>query len=677
MSTAALVELITKDKLLTPEQIDKVVAYQKAKNLDFDKSLVELGFYKEEQINSMLSKYYGVPAVSFVRLSKLDASVIKLIQPDLAHRYKVIPLDRAGQIIILAMVNPKSSKILEELKEKTGFIIQPLVASESSIRKALDMYYKLTMPVTRPKRGKEMLVPEATAEHLKEPPPDVLNLIPLEVAKKYKAIAFRRIGSTVDIAIVDPTDLLVLEDLKFTTGLEVQFWRGNEQDILVAIEENYDLTPVSKVDQIIDEMTRKDGLEDVEFLEVEGGEEDEKQQVVVDTEAAGESPIIKLVNMVIMDALRKGASDIHVESYEKDMRIRLRIDGILHEVMKPPMAHRQAIISRVKIMSKMNISESRLPQDGRIKMKFKYENRIRDIDFRVSCIPTLWGEKVVLRLLDKENLVIDLTKLGMEVESLDKFKIAVHMPYGMVLVVGPSGCGKTSTLYSAMAEVNESDVNIITAEDPVEFDILGINQVQMHEQIGLNFASALRSFLRQDPDIILVGEIRDYETAEIAVKAALTGHLVLSTLHTNDAPTTICRLMHMGVEPFLVATSVILIAAQRLVRRICPQCKQPDQRPVEDLIKVGFRPEEGSRIDLFKGKGCDNCSQTGFKGRIGLFEVLEMRDTIRDLIFAGATALQLREQAKKDGMLTLRMSGLEKIRRGITTIDEIVRETID
>jgi type IV pilus assembly protein PilB len=673
MATSVLADIIKKDKLLTADQIGEVLNYQKANNVNFEKSLIDLGFYKEEQINSMLAKYYGVPSVSFAKLEKLDSSVVKLLPPEVAHRYKIIPLDRAGQLLIVAMTDPKNKQILAEVKQKTGFVLQPLVASEFSIKKALDMYYRLTLPATTPKRGKEMLIPEATEEHLTDIPPEITRFVSLDVAKKYMVVPFKRSGRVLQVAMVDPTDLIILEDLKFTTGLEIQPWRATEDVIMGAIEANFDLTPTSKVDAIL---KAAGGDDDVEFLEVEGGEPDTEREVVsADQEVA--SPIIRLVNMVILDALKKGASDIHIEPYENDMRVRFRIDGVLHEVMKPPLVHRQAIISRVKIMARMNISENRLPQDGRIKLKFKYEGKVRDIDFRVSCIPTLWGEKMVMRLLDKQNLVIDMTVLGMEAESLEKFKKAILLPYGMVLVVGPSGCGKTSTLYSAMEEINSPDVNIITAEDPVEFDIRGINQCQMHEQIGLNFASALRSFLRQDPDIILVGEIRDYETAEIAVKAALTGHLVLSTLHTNDSPTTICRLMHMGVEPFLVATSVHLVAAQRLVRRICKRCKEPDMRPVEDLLKVGFSPDEASSLRVFKGKGCDECSHTGYKGRIGLFEVLEMTDSIRDLIFSGATALQLREQAKKDGMLTLRQSGVAKVRNGVTTVDEVVRETID
>jgi type IV pilus assembly protein PilB len=389
-----------------------------------------------------------------------------------------------------------------------------------------------------------------------------------------------------------------------------------------------------------------------------------------------DAPVVRLVNVLLVDSLRRGASDIHIEPYEKDLRIRFRIDGVLYDVMHPPLRMRDALISRLKIMSKLDISEKRLPQDGRIKIKMKVDNRSRELDFRVSTLPTLFGEKVVLRLLDKEKLMLDMTKLGFEEESLIKFKRNISRPYGMVLVTGPTGSGKTNTLYSALQSLNTVDTNIMTAEDPVEFNLPGINQVQMKEQIGLNFAAALRSFLRQDPNIILVGEIRDFETAEIAIKAALTGHLVLSTLHTNDAPSTISRLMNMGIEPFLVATSVNLIQAQRLIRRICKDCKVEHPTPAEALIEVGLKPDEVKTLKTYKGKGCDTCNNTGYKGRVGLYEVMEITDDIRELILIGASSLELRKKAIDDGMITLRESGLHKIRSGVTTIEEVVRETV-
>jgi type IV pilus assembly protein PilB len=386
--------------------------------------------------------------------------------------------------------------------------------------------------------------------------------------------------------------------------------------------------------------------------------------------------VVRLVNLILTDALKRGASDIHVEPYEKSYRVRFRIDGVLSEVMNPPMKLKEAIASRLKILAKLDIAEKRLPQDGRIKIKMKYQGKLKELDFRVSTIPTMHGEKIVMRLLDKDNLMLDMTKLGFEKGSLKGFEEAIFKPYGMVLVTGPTGSGKTNTLYSALQRINTPEVNIMTAEDPVEFQLPGINQVQMKESIGLNFAAALRSFLRQDPNIVLVGEIRDFETAEIAIKAALTGHLVLSTLHTNDAPATINRLMNMGIEPFLVATSVNLIAAQRLIRRICQNCKQEEDVPVQALLNVGFSETEAPQIQLYKGRGCEQCNQRGYKGRVGLFEVMDVTEDIRELVLSGASAVELRRRALEEGMIGLRQSGLQKIRDGVTTIEEVVRETV-
>jgi type IV pilus assembly protein PilB len=382
------------------------------------------------------------------------------------------------------------------------------------------------------------------------------------------------------------------------------------------------------------------------------------------------------VNLILTDSIKRGASDIHIEPYEKDFRVRFRIDGVLYEIMQPPMKLRDAITSRLKIMAKLDISEKRLPQDGRIKIKMKLQGKNREMDYRVSVLPTLFGEKIVLRLLDKENLMLDMTRLGFEQESLTKFEKAIFKPYGMVLVTGPTGSGKTNTLYSSISKVNSPETNIITAEDPVEFNLHGINQVQMKEQIGLNFAAALRSFLRQDPNIILVGEIRDFETAEIAVKAALTGHLVLSTLHTNDAPSTVNRLMNMGIEPYLVATSVHLICAQRLVRRLCKDCKEEVNMPPQALIDIGYAPEEASKIKMYKGRGCPTCNNTGYKGRVGLYEVMEITDAMREMILTGASSIELKNKAIEEGMITLRGSGLRKIKAGHTTVEEVVRETV-
>jgi len=411
--------------------------------------------------------------------------------------------------------------------------------------------------------------------------------------------------------------------------------------------------------------------DDVELLQ-----EMEQIDVASLERQGGEAPVIRLVNLMLMSAIQKGASDIHVEPYEKEFRVRFRIDGLLYNVMAPPMKFRDAITSRIKIMSKLDIAEKRLPQDGRIKIRFADNGTIKEMDFRVSCLPTLFGEKIVMRLLDKDKLMLDMTKLGFEPTALEKLETAISKPWGMVLVTGPTGSGKTNTLYSSISKINKMDTNIMTAEDPVEFNLVGVNQVQVRENIGLNFAAALRSFLRQDPNIILVGEIRDFETAEIAVKAALTGHLVLSTLHTNDAPSTVNRLMNMGIEPFLVASSLNLICAQRLVRRICSGCVGDHPHAPPALVEAGFTAEEAQRVIPKKGSGCEKCNNTGYKGRVGLYEVMEVTDELRELILVGASSLELRRKAVDDGMITLRRSGLQKVIDGVTTIEEVARETV-
>src|ERR1700754_112906 len=530
--------------------------------------------------------------------------------------------------------------------------------------------------------------------------PSVLSLIPQEVAQKHSVLPLSRVGATLTLAMVDPTNVFAMDDVKFMTGLNVEPVVVAEGSVQQAIAKYYgtsreiELASTSEEEAAYERAVKKPqngngaithadlvSLDSIDFdtehsEDVEVVEDNEEIDLSTLSRMSEDAPVVRLVNVLLVDALRRGASDIHVEPYEKELRIRFRIDGVLYDVMHPPLKLRDALISRIKIMSKLDISEKRLPQDGRIKIKVKVDSRSRELDFRVSTLPTLFGEKVVLRLLDKENLMLDMTKLGFEPESLTKFQRNISKPYGMVLVTGPTGSGKTNTLYSALQSLNTIETNIMTAEDPVEFNLMGINQVQMKEQIGLNFAAALRAFLRQDPNIVLVGEIRDFETAEIAIKAALTGHLVLSTLHTNDAPSTISRLMNMGIEPFLVATSVNLIQAQRLIRRVCKDCKQEHPNPPEALIEVGFSADEARTITTYKGKGCVTCNNTGYKGRIGLYEVMEITDEIRELILIGASALELRKKAIDDGMISLRESGLYKIREGVTTIEEVVRETV-
>src|SRR5918911_1603034 len=521
----------------------------------------------------------------------------------------------------------------------------------------------------------------------------VIRLIPHEVAQKYSVLPLSRVGATLTLAMVDPTNVFAMDDIKFMTGLNIEPVVVSEASVQEAIARYYSASREIELARNFEESESQYNsqaeslpqssmtLDELDF-EADGAdalevvEENDEIDLSNLTRKSEDAPVVRLVNVLLADSLQRGASDIHIEPYEKEMRIRFRIDGVLYDVMHPPLRLRDALISRIKILSKLDIAEKRLPQDGRIKIKVKVERRSRELDFRVSTLPTLFGEKVVLRLLDKENLMLDMTKLGFEPESLVKFQRNISRPYGMVLVTGPTGSGKTNTLYSALQSLNQPETNIMTAEDPVEFNLPGVNQVQMKEQIGLNFAAALRAFLRQDPNIILVGEIRDFETAEIAIKAALTGHLVLSTLHTNDAPSTISRLMNMGIEPFLVATSVNLIQAQRLIRRVCKDCKIEHPTPAEALIEIGFTAEESRSLKIFKGRGCAKCNNTGYKGRVGLYEVMEITDDIRELILIGASALELRKRAIEQGMLTLRQSGLVKIKSGITTIEEVVRETV-
>ncbi|MBI3354092.1 MAG: type IV-A pilus assembly ATPase PilB [Nitrospirae bacterium] len=495
----------------------------------------------------------------------------------------------------------------------------------------------------------------------------LIKMLPAEVAQKYQVIPVARKGATLTIAMVDPSDVFAIDDIKFMTGYDVQPVLSTEGSIRSAINKYYDTTDALQT--VLKDIKLQEAVEDGDVDIVHEG--DEKVDLKDLKEAVEEAPVVKLVNFILADGVAKGVSDIHVEAYEKKFRVRYRLDGILYEAMVPPMKLRAAMTSRLKIMAELDIAERRLPQDGRIKLRMKN----KEVDLRVSTLPCLFGEKVVMRILDKSNLTLDLTKLGFEPKALQDFMNAINSPYGMVLVTGPTGSGKTTTLYSALNQINQIDVNIMTAEDPVEYYLMGINQVQMKDEIGLNFAAALRSFLRQDPDVVMVGEIRDYETAEIAVKAALTGHLVLSTLHTNDAPSTINRLLNMGIEPFLVSSSVLLILAQRLIRKVCQQCKEVEKVPVKSLIDIGFSPEEAEKVVCYRGKGCTNCSDTGYKGRIAIYEVMPIGDEIKELILEGASASEIKKTAAKMGMKTLRMSGLQKIKDGMSSVEEVVRVT--
>ena len=575
-------ELLLKEERITPAQLKEALEHQRSDGGKLGFNLVKLGFVKDEEIASVLSRQYGVPSINLSQFD-IDAGVIKLVPAATAQKFEVVPVSRAGATLTIAMSDPTHVFAVDDIKFMTGYHVEPVVASQTAIVAALDRYY-------------------GNGNGAKEQ----------DVGESQLALATKALE---EMPHLEDDDVEVLGEME-------------EVDVLT--------------------------------LEKQGGE----------------APVVRLVNVVLASAIQKGASDIHIEPYEKEYRIRYRIDGTLYNVMVPPLKFRDAITSRLKIMAKLDIAEKRLPQDGRIKLRLRADGAAKEIDFRVSCLPTLFGEKIVMRLLDQDKLMLDMTKLGFEPESLAMFDEAIGQPWGLVLVIGPTGSGKTNTLYSAIAQINTPATNIMTAEDPVEFNMTGVNQVQMRENIGLNFAAALRSFLRQDPNVILVGEIRDFETAEIAVKAALTGHLVLSTLHTNDAPSTVNRLMNMGIEPFLISSAVNLICAQRLVRRVCTSCSEEHPTPASALEEIGFSAEDAATVVPRKGAGCERCNDTGYKGRIGLYEVLKITDDLGELILLGASTLELRRKAIELGMLTLRSSGLRKIAAGQTSIEEVLKETV-
>jgi type IV pilus assembly protein PilB len=559
-------ELLVREKLITPLQLQKAMEGQRASGARLGHQLTRLGYVDENELTAFLSKQYNVPSVNLADF-EIDGEVLKLIPKELVVRHQVIPVTKAGSTLTVAMADPSNLYAIEDVRFVTNLTIDVVVASEQAIADAIEKYYTSNVSFD-----------------------DVM----------------------VDFAAKDEEDFEIASDID----------------------------------------------EDINVLDLE--------------KSAGDAPVVKLVNLILLDAIRKGASDIHIEPYEKQLRIRYRIDGMLYEVMKPPLKLKHAISSRLKIMSNLDIAERRLPQDGRIKLKM---GKGKEMDFRVSVLPVLWGEKIVLRLLDKSNLQLDMTRLGFEERTLRDFKECIGKPYGMILITGPTGSGKTTTLYSTLSELNKSTHNISTAEDPIEYNLYGINQVQMHDEIGLNFAASLRSFLRQDPDVIMVGEIRDFETAEIAVKAALTGHLVLSTLHTNDAPSTVSRLLNMGIEPFLVASSVNIIGAQRLVRKLCADCKAPVEVPKQNLIDIGIPPEECDAVRPMRGTGCRTCNNTGYKGRIAVYEMMVCNEDLREAILNGASTLELKREAIRQGMKTLRMSAVTKFREGMTSLEEVVRVT--
>ena len=514
--------------------------------------------------------------------------------------------------------------------------------------------------------SKQYAMPAITVAQV-DPDPDVLKLVPEQIAKKHSVLPIKRIGNTLTLAMADPTNVFALDDVGFMTGLQIQPVVASEAAIRKAFERLYETG--ASVNDMMSELEEADT--DVEVVE-DGEAAFTKADVFDLKESADEAPVVRLINMILTDAIRRGASDIHLEPYEKVFRVRFRIDGVLHEIMTPPKRLEAALTSRVKIMATMDIAERRLPQDGRIKLRYHQ----REIDFRVSTLPTIFGEKTVMRILDKEALQLDLGALGFDPWSLEQFSKAIHSPYGMILITGPTGSGKTTTLYSAIHTINSPDINIMTAEDPVEYNLKGVNQVQVNDEIGRTFAACLRSFLRQDPDVILVGETRDLETAQIGIRAALTGHLVLSTLHTNDCPSTPARLLDMGIPPFLVSSSLQLILAQRLGRKICKDCKEPYEASEESLAPYGHVPQGTGTVNFYKGKGCQTCNFTGLKGRVAIYEVMPVTSELRDLMLRNATTAEIRETACSQGMKTLRQNALQKVVDGITTVEEVLRVTL-
>jgi len=561
LSPDKLGDILVRDGLITSDQLKRALAEQRSSGMRLGYTLVKLGFIEETEITKMLARQYRMPAVDLSRF-EVDPKILKLITPDIANKYTVLPLKREGRTLTIAIADPNNVAAIEDIKFITRCDIFPVIAGEYTLRNAIDRYYQ---------------------------------------------------QSDAQLA-----------------------------SLLKSVEDQ--------------------GSEDLEVVEEQMDDE------VKASELAEDAPVVKLINGLLTDAVKRGASDIHIEPFEHEMRVRYRVDGALHEVMKPPIKMRAALTSRVKIMAQLNIAERRVPQDGRIKLKMGH----RVIDFRVSTLPVLFGEKIVLRILDKGNLTFDLSKFGFEPKAESDLLKAILNPYGMVLVTGPTGSGKTTTLYSALSRINTIEVNIMTAEDPVEYNLMGINQVLVRNEVGMTFAAALKAFLRQDPNIIMVGEIRDLETGSIAIKAALTGHLVLSTLHTNDAPSTITRMIDMGIEPFNVASAVNIIVAQRLVRRICVDCKQEWNYTDEEMHAFGIDRNQGP---FFKGTGCDTCNGTGYKGRQGLYEVMTMTSALRRNVLRGASTEEMTQAAVEEGMLTLRMDGLVKVKRGVTTLDEVVKET--
>jgi type IV pilus assembly protein PilB len=578
--------------LITREQLEQALRKQREEGGRIGYNLVKIQAISESDLNEFLSRQHCIESVNIDEID-IDEDVVKLIPGDIARRYEVVPIQRMGKTLVVAMTDPDNLFAIDDLRFSLGMEIEPHICASSMIMCALRKFY-----------------------------PDSESMVSVD---KSNAMMEREEDENSGPSAVD--------ELKEKLA---------EEDLIVG-------------DEVFESMIEE--------------EEDEEEELDIDI---ADSPVVKLVNSVISDAVRKGASDIHFEPFEKYVRVRFRIDGVLHEVMRPSRRYRQAIVSRLKILGGMNIAEKHLPMDGRQKVRVGD----RFVDLRLSTLPTVFGEKVEVRLLDRSQVILDLNGLGIEEESLALLRKSIHRPFGIVLVTGPSGSGKTTTLYSALTELNDVGVNIMTAENPVEYNLKGINQVQMNDEVGLTFASALRSYLRQDPDIIMVGEIRDEETSSIAIRAALTGHLVLSTTHTNDAPSTINRLVDIGTEPYMLSTSLACVASQRLIRKVCTNCKTPVEVPVESMEEAGINPDRFTDVTFYEGTGCDKCNNTGYKGRTGIFEVMPIDEEIRQLVETDANSIQIEKAAISHGMINLREAALRKLERGITTFEEVVRETV-
>jgi type IV pilus assembly protein PilB len=669
MARSDLATLLLKADLITEKQLEEAREVQKKTGLPLSRALLYLEHISQKDLVKAIAQQLGLEFVDLADVEP-EKEALDLIPEDLARKYLVLPLRKEGKNIVLAMSNPHDSRAIEEINSLGDLRVKPVVALKDEIIKAINKYYAPAPPkdlsdiIEEIERSVSLKKKAASYEHFEEVDlsdykidPNALLVISEEEARKKKIIPLFVENDTLHIAMADPHDIFLIDNLRISTGYEIKPYKASEESIMEAISQYYKMTEVSEVEEELDEL----------LAEAEESAEAKKIDEIIE-----DAPIVKLVNSIITRGVRERASDIHIEPQEKDLRVRYRIDGVLQEVMRSPKSIQPGLISRFKIMAGLDIAEKRKPQDGHCSLTVSG----KVYDFRVATLPTIYGERVVLRILAKESVLFDLDKLGFLPDSLEKFKNAYTKPYGAILITGPTGSGKSTTLYATLNVLNTPEKNIVTIEDPVEYRLPGINQVQVNPKIGFTFARGLRAILRTSPDIVMVGEIRDRETAEIAIEAALTGHLVFSTLHTNDAPSAISRLIEMGIEPFLVASAIDCVQAQRLARRLCAECKEPYKPTKKALEEIGFPLEDGEIPTLYRPKGCSKCNGTGYKGRIGIYEVMLVSETIERLAVEKATAEQIKKVALEEGMRTLRMDGFEKVRMGITSIEEVLRVVV-